>query len=187
MADAVETTEASSRTGALMHEVRRMPLYRQLVPAEAGVGWPLARQRADRPYVALPFFGMPPSATPGESQLYPPFATITLDWQTGKPVSYTDLHASALWPPVTVPVGTFPHDEIRRLTRGQYLELREELLRLCDQVLGSFAGLARFPPESAARYRKLWRVLMEPSLEPYYRHLAPGFSGRLLPPRRESR
>jgi hypothetical protein len=176
-----KTTEGTSRTGELMREVRRMPIFHQLVPAEAGVGWPLPSRKAGRLYLTLPFFGMPPTGTKGETPLYPPFATMTLDWHTAKPVAYSDLHATRPWPPIAVRVGTFPHAEVRRLKRAEYLRLREELLRLCDEVFASLAGGSRLRRESVSRYRELWRLLMEPSLEPYYRHLAPGFTERFLP------
>src|SRR3712207_2891537 len=69
----------ASRTEALLREVRQTPLFRQLVPMEAGIGWPIPVRRVDgegqrRVYLRLPLYGYRPTPVRGQSAiLYPPF------------------------------------------------------------------------------------------------------------------
>jgi hypothetical protein len=78
-----------SRTATLLHSIRRTPLFRQLIPQEAGISWPwpLPSRRNGRAFATLPFFGL--SHRRDESagwDLHPPFATMTFDWANGKAI-----------------------------------------------------------------------------------------------------
>lgn len=181
------TAPTSSRTGSLMAEIRRMPLFRQVVPMESGIGWPIpVRHRPWRNgdpavYLKLPLFGFQrPRDVGRETQVYPPFALITLEWRTGRPVEYADLRYTRPWPVPDrpEPVGEFPHDAVRGMTTGQYLAARDRLLALYDELFAGLGGDGSFA--GAVEFAELFGRLVEPSLLPYYRTLGGRFVERFL-------
>ena len=183
--------QAASRTGQLHHELRRMPLFRQLAPMEAGIGWPIPVRH--RPgwrghtsiYVRIPLFGFGSRA--GQTRLYPPFAIITLAWpapgRRPRPLEYADLRFTRKWAKsgTPEPVGTFPHDAVRG-TVADYLTARGRLFELYDEMMDALQEEKPFTEPSYGEFRSLLRTLMEPSLESYYRELAPGFCREFLGP-----
>lgn len=178
MTTAEEQIRDTSRTAGLMREIRRTPAFRQLVPLEAAIGWPLASRRRGRAYATLPFFGVPARRGEGGAPLYPPFAAMTLEWRTGRVVAYRYLDYERLWEPPKGPVGTFPHPAVSKLRRSEYLERREDLLRLYDELFEKLESGDVFTEEWVQRFSDLLGTLMEPSLQPFYRVLAPGFVDR---------
>ena len=180
-------TEPTSRTLGLMDGVRSMPLFRQLVPMEAMIGWPIPIRRdsgwdARRAvYMKLPLFGTGRPVRRGDpTQLLPPFAVLTLNWANGVPVEYADLRYTQPWPmsPSQVAVGEFPHAAVRELSAGEYLKERTRLCELYDEVFESLA--AGRPFTGRVEFGERLAVLMEPSLLPYYRLLAPRFVAAFL-------
>lgn len=171
-------TEDGSRTGRLMASVRRTPLFRQLVPMEAGIGWPIPLRRSPSLYVKLPLFGFAPGRP---TRLFPPFAVLTVDHATARPVEYVDLRYAQPWPvPATPePVGEFPHEAVRgRL--GDYRKDRTRLLECYDGMLTSLCDDSPFV--EAEEFTELLGRLVEPALLPYYRMLGPRFYERFLGP-----
>jgi hypothetical protein len=182
-------TTADSRTARLFHDLRRMPLFRHLAPMEAMIGWPFpVRHRPGRPgptsmYVRLPLYGSGRQA--GQTRLYPPFAVITLAWpdlgSKPRPLDYADLRFTQKWArtsPVQ-PVGTFPHDAVRG-TVVDYLARRDRLFELYDVLMDALQEEKPFINPAYGEFVTLLRTFMEPSLERYYRDLAPGFCRQFL-------
>ncbi len=165
-----------SRTEHLLLDVRQMPIFRQLVPQEAGVGWPLPLRRHDTVYAVLPFFGLG-RGEKGQTPLFPPFATLTLEWATRVPVKYLNLRFEGPLADSNVswdqPIGTFPHPAVAGLTVGQYQQKRSELLALYDELFRTLTNKDTFSEEWKSRFGALLRLLMEPALLPFYRRLAP--------------
>nr|WP_062343178.1 hypothetical protein [Herbidospora sakaeratensis] len=167
-------------------ELRAMPLFRQSVPMESGLGWPIPVRH--RPgwdgsvagvFVRIPLFGFRGRPT-GGTDIYPFFATITVDWRTRRAVEYADLRYTRPWKPWNrEPAGVFPHASLRGSKRA-YLEKRDALLSLYDEMLD---GMLHDRPFGAGdEFGRLLRELLEPPLERYYRLLGPAFFGRFLGP-----
>jgi hypothetical protein len=169
-----------SKTEKLLQDVRKMPLFRQLIPLEAAVGWPIPLQQQGKVYVILPFYSYFPQK--GQSPLFPPFATLTLNWANLVPVEYVNLGFRNPAPDLKWEgqIGTFPHPAIAQMTRGQYLEKRRELLAMYDELLENLSQNNPLSPEWCTRFSKLLRLLIEPALEPYYRVLGEQFLARFL-------
>jgi len=171
------TTRRVSRMEAMLAQVRRTSAFRALVPAEAGIGWPIPLRRHGQVYVLLPLFGQRVTARRGAPvELYPPFATLTLRWSNAKPVEYVDLRFSRPWPEEQArgPVGTFPHDAVRGPV-SDYRRERSRALAMYDELLEHLARDEPVPGEFLDEFAALLRKLMEPGLEPYYRILGPKF------------
>lgn len=171
----------NSKTAQLLDDVRKMPIFRQLIPQEAGVGWLIPLRKEGKVYVILPFYGY----TPKESQsvLYPPFATMTLSWANLTPVEYVNLRFENPAPELNwlKEVGTFPHPAVKNLTIKEYREKRQELLTMYDEMLDNLTQSNPFDSQWCDRFSQLLRLLIEPPLEPYYRVLGEKFFGRFLP------
>jgi hypothetical protein len=175
--------ENTSRMEELMKNIRKTPLFRQLVPQEAGIGWPIPLRKAgNKMYVILPFFGLARPRDGSQTALYPPFATLTLDWANQMPMEYVNLRFRNPWPEGKweEQVGTFPHLAVAQLTVDQYKEKRRELLAMYDELMELLAQGSTIAPEWRARFGQLLRLLMEPGLEPYYRALGPKFFEHFL-------
>ncbi len=171
------SNQTTSRTSALLRGVRTTAAFRQLIPQEAGVGWPLPQRRDGRVQLVLPFFGMPKPKDRGAVPLHPPFATMTIDWKTARVINYRDLVSEGLWE-TREPVGTFPHDEIAELRRKDYLDRRERLLAMYDEMCARLETHDQFEPNWTAAFSAHFSALVEPSLLPYYTRLSGGFIQR---------
>lgn len=177
-----------SRTERLIEGVRRTPLFRQLVPMEAGIGWPIpvrkhASQAAPLVCLRLPLFGMCPAPGRGRTTvaLFPPFATVTLECRTGRAMEYVDLRFTQPWPATDpkTPAGYFPHDAAPT-DRTTYLARRRRLLELYDVVVQRLAERQDLDDTLLGEFRPLLRQLVEPPLEPYYRALGLSFYRTML-------
>lgn len=172
----------ASRTEQLMQDIRKMPIFHQLVPMEAGIGWPMPRRAGGQVYVTLPFYGFLWTPEQRSWTLFPPISTITVQWSNLVPVEYVDLRYSRPWPEGQgdSPVGTFPHDAVAALTREQYEQDRSELLTMYDELFDTLVLNKALPPFWNRRFGQLLRRFLEPALEPYYRGLAPKFFAQFL-------
>jgi hypothetical protein len=163
----------------LMDEIRKTPIFRQLVPQEAGIGWPIPLRKVmgaehkKKVFVSLPFFGFARIPNSQETALYPPFALLTIDCLTQVPMEYVNLRFRNPWPEGQWEgqIGTFPHVAIAHLSVSQYLEQRNQLLSMYDELLDALVKDQALSSEWCALFSKLLRTLMEPSQEPYYRVL----------------
>ena len=172
-----------SKTEDFIKSIRKHPVFTSLVALEAGTGWPYPVRKGGKVYVTLPFFGCPRTANQKETPLYPPFATITAGWNTGLVVEYENLRFRNPWPEGRwdEQVGTFPHPAVAGLTVGDYKAKRAELFAMYDELFDTLEAGGEFADGWIGRFEALLRLLVEPSLEPYYRALAPKFFDRFLP------
>lgn len=180
-------SDATTRTGRLRDDLRAQPLFRQLVPMEAGIGYPIpvrlqpGRTAPTEVFARFPLFGM--ARTPeGGTAFHPPFATLTVSWRSATTVEYVDLAFSRPWPidPSAPPVGGFPHEAVADATVEEYLADEERLFALYDGLFEALEAQVRFG--DADRFALLLRRLTHPGLEPYLRLLAPRFYDRFLGP-----
>lgn len=170
-----------SKTAQLLEDVRKMPIFRQLIPLEAAVGWLIPLRKEGKVYVTLPFYGCSPQK--GQNLLFPPFATLTLNWANLVPVEYVNLRFRNPAPNLNWEgqIGTFPHEAIAQMTRGEYLEKRRELLIMYDEMFDNLLQNNPFTPDWNQKFSGNLRLLIEPALEPYYRVLGEKFFERFLP------
>ncbi|WP_298798349.1 hypothetical protein [uncultured Pseudonocardia sp.] len=177
----------TSRTAGLMSGLRSMPLFRQVVPMEALVGWPIPARHnpgwdgRTAVYLKFPLYGYHRPARRGEpTRLLPPFAMLTLNWANGAPVEFVDFRYSRPWPITATPpvIGEFPHAAVRELSGGDYLAARVRLAELYDGLFESLGDGSGFDGE--AELADLLGRLLEPCLAPYYRMIAPRFAERFL-------
>jgi hypothetical protein len=166
-----------------------MPLFRQLVPMEAMICWPLPlRQRPawdgrTAVYFKILLAGFRRPENRGQpTTIFPPFAMMTINYANGLPVEWVDLRYSRPWPssPPVGPVGEHPHPAVADLTVGEYGAQRDRLFALYDEL--AEALLAGEPFARQDEFGVVFGTLAEPGLMPYYRAVAPRFVERFLGP-----
>ena len=156
----------------VLNKIREHPVFRSLVPMEAGIGWPVPIRRNGCVYLCIPAFGLQQAIGDNPVLLYPPLATITVSWPNSVVVEYVNLRWKKLWSEeeFAKPTGTFPHPEIANLKLAQYNEMRTRLLKYYDSMLN-----ATMDETGKSEFKKLLSQMMEPTLLPYYRKLFPKF------------
>lgn len=169
-------TKNLGRTEKLLKDIRNMSIARQLIPMEASTGWSIPLHKECKVYLTVPFFSTNRNSE-GKIILFPPFATITVDWKNQVPVEYVDLRFKNPAPELswTEPAGTFPHAAISRMKVKEYEHKRRELLSMYDEMLESLEQNGFFDRQLTERFQKLLGLLLEPPLKPYYRALDPKF------------
>jgi hypothetical protein len=169
------------KTEQLMKDVRTMSIFQQLIPLEAAIGWPIPLRKDGKVYIILPFYGCT-AQKQGQTLLFPPFATLTIDWRNLVPVEYVNLRFRNSAPELNwaEQVGTFPHPEIAQATKKEYLEKRHELLAMYDEMFDSLAQNTVLSPAWEQQFREHLHFLIEPALAPYYRVLGSKFFERFL-------
>jgi hypothetical protein len=181
-----ETKAEISRTQHLAKQLRRGGICRELVPMEAATGWPVPYRHKGGAYAIFPFFGTAGTSKKGEIAIFSPVATITLDWKTGHPVEYVDCRFRSAWTQVDFarPIGTFPHPAVAGLTKEEYGAKSDALYRLYDQLFDGVAAGGELSPLWLRDFSELFGMLLEPSLETFYRTLAPKFCEQFVGSRR---
>jgi hypothetical protein len=168
--------------GQVMESLRNTPIFRQLIPQEAAIGWPVPVRKKGRVYVTFFLFGRAYQPEKQQSALYPPFAALTFNWEKQRLVKFVDLLFEHPWPEGNWQdqVGTFPHTEIAQLSVSEYEARRKELFSMYDEMLQWLREGRSFPAAWRQRFGERLRVLMEPALEPFYRALEPRFFTHFL-------
>ena len=171
----------ASRAERLVRALRRSALFRELVPMEAGVGWPLPHLSNGSVHAILPCFGMARVGKPARTALLAPFAGFTVSWSSGRPVEYVDYRYRGAWRNLDFsrPLGSFPHEQVQAMRRSDYLAKRARLHRMYGQLFDSLAAGGELPPFWMREFTELVDLLWEPALRPFYRQLAPRFYARL--------
>ena len=178
--DAVEETRATSRTAGLMDGLRSMPLFRQLVPMESMINWPLPKRQRPawdgRTAVYLTFLlsGFRRPARRGDpTELLPPFATLTLNWANGAPVEYSDLRYRRPWP-ITDPPPVVGGSHTRPSAASAWASTWPPALRLGELYDGLVENLLSGSGWAGDQeFAALFSRIVEPGLVPYYRAIAP--------------
>ena len=162
----------------ILADIREHPIFKSLIPMQAGIGWPVPIRCKGSVYLSIPVFGMQRAMKDQPVLLFPPFATITVSWPNFVVMEYVNLRWRKPWPEAdfSKPAGAFPHDNIANLSVGQYNEKRKRLLAFYDKVLNNNIG-----GEDLNEYRDLLGLMMEPGLLPYYRKLYPKYYNYFLP------
>jgi hypothetical protein len=175
-------TEPRSRTEQFLQAFRRMPLVRQVIPQEAGIGWPLPRRKDGKLYVIWPFYGFAPTARAGHTDLFPVFATVTVDWGTKSVVEFVDFRYAGRLPrdERPRPVGQFPHPAVAGFTVGEYRKAKGDLLALYDRLFEVLAAGGEFDPAFLTQFGELFARMLEPAFEQQYREIAAPFMSRFF-------
>lgn len=174
-------TQQLCQTEKLLKNIRKTPLFMQLIPQEAGIGLPIPLRRNNKVYAILPCFGFKP-VEKGKTLLFPPFAKITVQWSNQLPVEYVNLHFNNPAPELqwSGEIGTYPHDAVAGMTIGEYKAKRQELMQMYDEMFAALENSSGLSPDFKQQFRDLFSTLIEPSLVSYYQVLGAKFCQSFL-------
>jgi hypothetical protein len=147
---------------------------RGLIPMELGAGWPAITIKNKQICVTVPYFLAQPGHG-GQFLLFPISYLITLKWPNAQIVEFASLKYQKAYKGLdfSKPVGIFKHETVMGLSRDQYIAKRGELFALYDELIVGITEKRGF--ERLGDMRDLFQTLMEPSLYPMYRNIAPNF------------
>lgn len=165
----------------LVKNVRKTPIFKQLVPMEAVSGWPIPSRRNNRVYVTLPFYGAQ-NQEKGKTALYPPLALITVDCLTLAVVKYVNMRYDNPWPQGNWQeiAGYFPHEAISKMTIREYKAKKKELMFLYDKIIQCLINGKQLDADTDAKFSAILTVMMEPGLKPFYQAINPNFFNHFI-------
>lgn len=149
---------------------------RECIPLDTGYGLPMLEMVGDRLLVSVFFYRTVPGKR-DTTKIYPPQLIISADYPGGKIMRMNFLAACPEYCETNfdLPIGTFRHEAIKHLDKGQYKEKKNELFALIDKQIAYIGGEGHFTREDASVLRSLYTMLAEPSLYPYYKLMSGDF------------
>lgn len=164
--------ESDTKIEQLIKYIRKTALFRQVVPMEAAAGWPIPVLKNNEIYVVLPFYGMTVKGK-GNTSIYPPVCTITVQWSNRVVVEYVNLRYNNSWTEGQweKEAGSFPHKAISKMTVREYKKAKKELMELYDIMLDNLNKETVVSPQQKDRFTYLLKTLVEPGLVPYYKSI----------------
>ena len=170
------------QTELLLKDIRKTPLFTQVIPLESGIGLPIPLRKNQKVYAIIPCFEFTATKEKGKTLIFPTLATITVNWENQRLVEYVDLRFRNPAPNLQWEgeIGTFPHDAVGVMTRGEYLEKRRQLLEMYDEMFINLNDGKSFTSSWNQKFKELFSTLLETPLIPYYRVLGEKFCDRFL-------
>ena len=169
------------KTEQIITNIHQTQWFQQLIPMETSISCPIPLRKKGSVYIILPCIGVK-TTTAGQTILFPPLATLTLNWSNQAIVEYVDLKFKNPWQQEVTEgqIGIFPHKAIANLTVDEYKQKRSQLLAMYDTMFESLALGNSFSEQWCNDFSQLLQLLIEPSLKPYYRDLQPKFFNRFI-------
>lgn len=167
-------TERNYNMDALLNQVNHGAFRRSVIPMELAAGWPCLRKAGDKLAVTVPYFSR---RITGETvALYPICCALTVLLDNPNQIcDYQVFSYQPDWAGVNFnqPCGYFKHEALKGVDRQTYQ-------KMCMQLYACYDNMAHciqqgIPFEKAEEMTKLFSVLMEPGLYPYYQKLNKNF------------
>lgn len=174
----IQTASQDCGVEAALRTFRASPVAQALIPWEASLSLPVPFRRDDQAFLTMLLFSTSRDESRTKLVLYAPWGAVTIS-RVGGHLSrfedYTRLPPFPEAPKANTPIGVFPHPTIASLSPAEYKARRQQFLQATDELLetGTVSDV----------YRRLWCLLLEPALAPYYWSIAPRFLRELMSPR----
>lgn len=155
---------------ALLSRVNHGSFRRAFIPMELAAGWPCLRNMNGELGVTIPYFSR--RVTTDTIELYPISCALTVLLDNPNRIcDYTVFRYQPDWADVDFekPCGYFKHEALKGIDRDTYREMCGQLYACYDNM--AYCIQQGIPFEKAGEMEKLFSVLMEPGLYPYYRKL----------------
>ena len=152
------------------------------IPMIYSAGFPVLRILNGCLCVTIPFLRYQVTGETDKTLIYPIRYGITLELPTLKVVAFEDYEYRREFGSVEFdrPVGLFRHEAIRHLDRRQYKEAYHQLMICYDTLISALLSGTEVSRQEHEEMSRLMQMLMEPSVMPMYRVLAPDFYDRYL-------
>lgn len=140
------------------------------IPMEYSPGIPMASLYNGEACLVIPYVKYKITGEIDKTQVFAPRFVIVITVKNGIVVKYEDLLFDSRFEEIDFrkPIGLFRHSAIRHMKKNEYVKMRKELYELLDELCTSMSGKMEFDEMDAMRFCKLYAVLLEPSLRPFY-------------------
>lgn len=117
-----------------------------------------------------------------KTYVYPVRYVATIIVPEGQIVSFEDLSLNEAFAQVNFsdPVGIFRHEAIKDLDKAAYNSLRKALYGMYDNMVNGLVGDSQFTDEDELKFKRLFNVILEPSLRPFYKAIDMSFSNKYI-------
>ena len=159
---------------SLMKHIRQSNIFKQEIPMEAISGWPALQRKGKNVYITVPYYMLDRQGK-GKTLIFPPLAIVTMECASGKIVEYCNTLYKGIAEDAGEAVGVFPHDAISRFTVKEYKDLKNQIFDLYDELLRSLLSNTGLSTEIEGKFSENLKILIEPSLRPFYLKIAPKF------------
>lgn len=156
-------------------------VVRSNIPLGLGMGFPMLNIMGDHLLVSV-FYYRSILRPEDQTLLMPPEYQLSVDYPSGKLVSFTNLRLNPSYKNVSFdkPTGTFRHKAIQGLGREQYQEKKKDLYALMDKLIAFLGDEGEFGTEEEHEMTEIFTLMTEPSLHPFYQAMAPQFYQRFV-------
>lgn len=165
------------RIEKLMSEVNRGHFRRSSIPMELASGWPCIHYKGKCLCMTLPYFYR--KTTESGVALYPLYCTVTVPLENAERImdfTIFPLQRDCGNINFSQPVGSFPHEILRGVTRTEYKQMCNELFSYYDELIVSIKSGNPFTLED--EMAELMSRLMEPSHYEQYQRIDKRFFSR---------
>lgn len=140
------------------------------IPMGYTPGIPMLSLRHGVPCLVIPFLKYQMTGETDKTRVFAPRFVVTVVMNEGTIVKYEDLMYDSRFEEIDFrkPVGLFRHLSIRHLQKDDYNKMRNNIYALLDALSDSMIGKMEFDEMDAMKFNKLFSVLLEPSLKPFY-------------------
>lgn len=152
-------------------------LLNSSIPMGYTPGIPMLSLRNGEPCLVIPFLKYQMTGEIDKTRVFAPRFVVTVTMNEGKVVKYEDLMYDSRFEEIDFrkPVGLFRHSSIRHLKKDDYNKVRSEIYTLLDALSDSMTGKMEFDEMDAMKFNKLFSVLLEPSMKPFYHAIDKSF------------
>ncbi len=156
-------------------------VVRSSVPMGLGKSLPMLEIADDRLLVTL-FFYRSILRPEDKTLLMPPEIIASFEYPNARLVTFETLRLSRRFTGVEFdkPAGLFRHEAIRHLDREAYMAEKERYYEKLNALIAFLGGGEAFTQEDEDELARLFTLLAEPGLYPYYRAASPQFCERFL-------
>lgn len=157
--------------------LKRRPELRAIIPMGYTPGIPMLNVRNDNLCIDVPFLRYKVTGEKDKTLVYPVRYVATYLIPELQLINFQDLAYTEVAEKVDFnkPVGYFRHEAIASLDRSQYNQLRLDTLEAMGKVALSMLGQTPESSEEDRALASLMSVIVEPSLYPFYKLIAPAF------------
>lgn len=153
-----------------------------IVPMDYSPGMPVLTSRQDELCVEIPFLRYKVTGEKDRTLVYPVRYIAVYVIPEMQLISFEDLAYTEMSQSVDFnkPIGFFRHQSIINLTRKEYNDLRKRTLFGLDELANSLLGGTDFDLDKEKRLIADMSRIVEPSLYPLYKSIAPNFYNKYI-------
>lgn len=158
------------KTQDILKKMNTNAIVLNSIPMGYTPGLPMISNRGGKACLIIPYLKYKMTGKVDETLVYPPRYVLTVTASDALIVCFTDLAYDNRFTEVNFnhPVGTFRHSSIRHLNKKEYQQHLEALYTVIDCLIGSIEGLADFDDMDSMKIKRLFSMLLEPSVKPFY-------------------